>query len=449
MLDWMWGVIELAPYQRDASLFLSQRRGALLLDAQGVGKSYPAIDAAVRVAGYVPAPAGLIVCPAYLRDQWSLYLVEMGAPEDSVRVVAGPPKKKRWALAAETGWVVVSYGTLARYNELIRKTWGPIIFDEMHAVRGRKAKRSAIAWRLAGSHKWGLTGTPIKGSGGDMYSLLRTIGALSHKSYWRFVQRWCRTHWTPYGIQIGGLHDEGTFMRSFGSYILRRTLEDVGLDLPWTEEIIRVRLPVATQKTHDRARREYILTHPQLDRPVSITASGQLLPLLRGLTASPPGGANPKLDALMGLLKEEMKGESVIVWCWYKATARMLASVVGDYCNVYCITGDQTPKKRGEVATTFLRDTGSVLVATIESAREGLNLQAAAHQVFYEESYLDADNAQAIGRSRRRGQSRTVHVRRIRCARTIDEAVGRAAARRGEQSLGTVLQELEKIQIFS
>jgi SNF2 family DNA or RNA helicase len=65
-----------------------------------------------------------------------------------------------------------------------------------------------------------------------------------------------------------------------------------------------------------------------------------------------------------------------------------------------------------------------VLLLSIKAGGCGLNLQMAASVVVLLEPWWNGSTeSQAIGRVLRMGQPRTVYVRRLRCARTVEERI--------------------------
>jgi hypothetical protein len=87
-----------------------------------------------------------------------------------------------------------------------------------------------------------------------------------------------------------------------------------------------------------------------------------------------------------------------------------------------------------------------VLVATIPSVQEGLDLQNAATAIFFEVPYTWSDTDQAIGRVHRQGQTRQVNVHYVRAQATVDMAVHRVMMRRrGEaEAVDAIMQDILK-----
>jgi len=141
--------------------------------------------------------------------------------------------------------------------------------------------------------------------------------------------------------------------------------------------------------------------------------------------ASPHGA---KLDAAIGLLRDiKKKGEKAIMFVQYSqqlqqaATALQHAKIAATVVTSEAIAGEQIAGfcKNGNT------DTVLVLNASDETAA-GSNIQAANHVIFLspllrDSQYgYDATMAQAVGRVRRHGQTRLIHVYRVCALHTID-----------------------------
>src|SRR5688572_24969153 len=95
-------------YQVVAKNFLLERTGALLCDDRGVGKSFPAIEAAMKIA---PDGPNLFVVPAYLVPNWTQMLIDYGVRD--VVMLYGSQKERLTKLLEGHSWVVCNYEMLS------------------------------------------------------------------------------------------------------------------------------------------------------------------------------------------------------------------------------------------------------------------------------------------------------------------------------------------------
>lgn len=457
--------MELWGYQQEARDFLLSKETGILGDVPGLGKTFPAIDAAQKKA---PTTRKLVVAPSYLLQQWKGQ-IERWVPFADVRVVA---RNAPVVEPAFTGWVIVNYHTLMdagikAHPELLGYRWGVVIFDEAHRLRGRKSQWTKNAWRLRADAVWLLTGTPIVNNPGDMWPYLKLLDRTNFTSYWRFVGEWCVTEQNPWTTVIHGVQPEkeDAFNTLLAKYMLRRTVDAAvqeelartGTIPVWTQkpEVVPVvfTMPPSMRKAHDVAKREWFIAHPDLDDPVAIKNGGALVAKLRQLTAGfvvEDGEVvgtlsdNPKIKTVCDILEDNLT-EPVIVFCWYRGTADLLVTTLRkkfDGRAVYSIDGGTSAKEREARLAEWEATTNGVIVATLAALTEGANLQHSRTIVFAEHDYLPSTLEQAIARAKRFGQQSIVRVYHIMAERSIDTAVYATAQTRERNIKRALLENL-------
>jgi hypothetical protein len=150
-------LIGLEPFQYRAALratqIMARRRGCLICDSVGLGKSYVALELARRA--HNAGQATLLICPAALRPQWTRLL------------------RKHLPAA---GAVILTHTQLSRgrFADSLADSAGLLIVDEAHAFRSSNARRHVAVRRLAASRNVCLiTATPVNNSLLDLYNLVR------------------------------------------------------------------------------------------------------------------------------------------------------------------------------------------------------------------------------------------------------------------------------------
>jgi len=442
-------LITLDPYQDEAVEILKSKRRHILGDDYGVGKSYPAIEAAWQVAGAGPK---LIVCPAYLIKNWIRYIREMyqDPNEPTIYVAQGAQYEKQAAVNAEdVDWLIVSYAILAYalapskgYTQLLRRRWHCVICDEAHRLRGRGTKATKAAYKLNTPYLFLLTADPIVKDAGDTFPLLRLCNPKEFTSYWRFVGHHCRIHRTPWANKVGDLFDPKGFNKMLSRHMLRRLPHEVGLEFPpEMPTTITVEMPPSIRKTYRDAKENWRVEHDDLPKAIYVKNGGALIHHLRGLTGTPPGNKNPKLDALKGILTDRTT-RHVAVYCWYKETARVIQEAVTGR-DSFLVTGSIDPMKRDDIVQDWKASRTGVLVATLGSLTEGANLQFCNQVVFYEEDWVPKTIEQALGRFIRRGSEfDQVLSWYLRVEKSVDEGVFKVQGKRLEHKLQALLEEV-------
>jgi SNF2 family DNA or RNA helicase len=459
----MVDVSRLRDYQKEAVEFLSAKQRAILGDEPGMGKTYPAIQAAYEAA---PTTRKLVVAPSYLLRKWQDDITGW-IPDADVQIVGrkGDPIPVDY-----TGWVITNYHTLMdtgikKRTELISYTWGAVIFDEAHRLRGRKSQWTANANRIKSANKYFLTGTPLVNNPGDIWPVLKMIDSRAFSSYWRFVGEWCVTEQDPWTTKIHGIQPdkEPAFNAMLDKYMLRRTYDTVidehvrtnGVRPAWTEEPVTERiyvpLPPAMKRAHDVAKKEWFIEHPDLDDTVAIKTGGALVAKLRQLTAGfvVQDGVivgetkdNPKIDTIIDVLADR-PDEPAIIFCWYRGTSNLAVkrlSVTGR--PIFQIDGGTDAATREQRLHAWNDSPNGLVVATLAALTEGANLQHSRLVIFLEHDYLPGTLDQAVARARRYGQAYRVHVVHVMAEGTIDNAVYETARTRNRNIQKALLERL-------
>ncbi|MBI4540954.1 MAG: DEAD/DEAH box helicase [Gemmatimonadetes bacterium] len=188
---------DLTAYQRDAAeraaRILDRRRGVLVCDSVGLGKTFIAlrlIEDVLRGGGPVA-----VVSPAALRPQWTRPLLAV-AERYQVRHSIGLGSKhgkngeeqpaQQWRTGGlELGEAHRAYGPLIAWLSQARLSRGGhglerlprlelLVVDEAHNFRNPRTRRYAALARIAaGARVALLTATPVNNSAWDLYSLIR------------------------------------------------------------------------------------------------------------------------------------------------------------------------------------------------------------------------------------------------------------------------------------
>lgn len=432
-------MVTLRPYQVEARDFLIERSRAILADRRGLGKTFPALAAAVAGRDQAAGWYGFVT-PAYLQHH-AVHMIRSYFGEDVPVTLVNRGDPRPDLTSDRPHWVVIGYPTLTHGG--IKKTpwvtdtyFQAVIFDEAHHLRNRHTQWVAYAKEVTVRSRrvYFLTGTPIVRSPADLWAPLNLLYPKRFGGYWSFAERWCQILETPWSREPLGLRPglEEAWQEFLAPFLLRRT--SLSLPDPVEHEIIVPMLP-AQAHAYKRARDAWVVEVGD-DETKALQSIGELLVTLRGITAglgeAPwSGAASPKVRAALELIAEIET--PVVVWCWHRATAQMLSHLIAHTLQrpVQCVTGDVPAQERWGKVQEWTGWGSGVLVATILSLPEGIDLFHAADCIFFEQSYLWAHLDQAIGRIHREGQtSPVVNVYYLGVDKTIDLAVIRAARRR-------------------
>ncbi len=367
-------------HQRAAVRWLLARRGAVLADAMGLGKTLAALMAARAMVRLADCRI-LVIAPVGLHGHWRSEAAAVG--------------------------LRLELHSWARLPSALPPAGTVVIVDEAHYAQNGQTRRSQGLLRLARHPRlraiWLLTGTPMKnGRPAQLFPLLAAIGHPLARDQRAFEEVFCQGHWREQGgrrvWQANGASHLDQLQRLVRPLVLHRRKQDC-LDLP---PKVRRFLPVELdgrqalgfehrlQTTVDDYRRRAARGEVRRDAEV-----------LAVLTALRQIGSDYKLPAaahLVGSLLAE--GEAVVVFTGFVATAELLHARFAASC---LLTGALPPAQRQARVDAFQRGEHPLLIATYGTGGLGFTLHRARHVVLVERPWTPGDAEQAEDRCHRIG----------------------------------------------
>jgi SNF2 family DNA or RNA helicase len=151
-----------------------------------------------------------------------------------------------------------------------------------------------------------------------------------------------------------------------------------------------------------------------------------------------PSGKTETLFELLDSLQAD--GQKVLVFSQFVQMLRLIERECQQrQIPTYLLSGET--KNRQEVVQEFQNDTrSSVFLLSLRAAGTGLNLTTASYVILYDPWWNPAVEAQAIDRSHRIGQTRTVNAYRLIAPGTVEEKIWELQQRKA-QTITDVLGE--------
>lgn len=384
--------------------FLRSHPRAMLADEQGKGKTRQLLEAAEEPA--------LVVCPAYALPVWEDEHAKW-TPDLDLSVVSYSSICKR--VADDRGNLTIA--TTAPLREL-KQDWATLIADESHYLKGRKTNWTKAFFGLAkySARIWLATGTPIPNWAHELWTSIRLINPTEfNNSYWRWVGHWFVT-WEPRwgGTRIEDLKEEWSWEQfqeeNFGDNYLRREWSDS--DFPFSETSIPCPMVPSQKKVYNELKKNYRV---ELEAgTIEAWSDGGLAAKLHkvstGLEVELEGvKGSGKLKTLRELLKD--RTPPLVIFAWYRPTVKAIAEVVKEVGYSYGVrSGSGSSPSAVKAYRDFQRGKIDVLIGTLATTSESLNLPRASTCIFVERSWRPSTNKQAIGRLRRLGQENPICV---------------------------------------
>ncbi len=435
----------LRPYQLDGYRWLcflwSHQLGGILADDMGLGKTLQALALICRARLLCPEqPPFLVVAPTSVVSNW-LSEAARFAPELRVVCLTESESKRgapsRDAVAA-ADLVIISYALLRIDNDkLAELEWSGLILDEAQFVKNHRAKTYQCARRIAAPFKLAITGTPLENSLMDLWALLSISAPGLFPDPDRFSEYYRRP--IERSMDAARLHQ---LRRRIRPLMLRRSKESVAAELPpKQEQVVEVEL-------HPKHRRIY-QTHLQRERQKVLGLIEDLdrnrftvlrsLTLLRRLSLDPalvddahaqvPAA---KVEVLLEDLSELVgEGHQALVFSQFTTFLTRIRTRLAEADISYAYLDGRT-RNRQRVIQRFRDKDASVFLISLKAGGFGLNLAEADYCFVLDPWWNPATEAQAVDRTHRIGQTKTVMVYRLVARDTIEQKVMDLKARKEE-----------------
>ena len=381
------------PYQEKGVEWLLAGRRRYLADEAGLGKT---VQVAFALDDLRPTRPCLVACPASVRGHWQRTL-ELLAPYEEVHVVSYAGLTKR-------GYDGSAYAV--------------VILDEAHYVKSPSAKRTKVAlqYAAAADRAWLLSATPTPNHPGELYTAGRMLWPeWCRKVKVRSYDGWLKRFTKYWELQKGRVRrkvpyaprNTATLQRLWTDISLRRTAEEVGLELP----PLRVDVQYLDPKR---------VTFPDEIHEVEFTSTERRL----------LGSA--KVDEIVRVILEEAAQNPkarYVVFAHHLDVIDALEEKL-DTLHPLVVTGAASRADRDAAIAAFTNDARHrVFIGQQQAAGTGINLQVASEVILVEPSWVPAENYQAIKRIHRIGAQKPCRARIFPIPGTLDDDVMVALAR--------------------
>ncbi|MFF3413182.1 DEAD/DEAH box helicase [Streptomyces sp. NPDC002698] len=386
--------VSLRGYQAFGARFALAQRKVILGDEMGLGKTVQAIAVMAHLAAQ-GQNRFMVVCPASVLVNWTREIEARSALR--VAVLHGSDRHHALADWKERGGVAVTtFDALRGFPAPGGGEVGLLVVDEAHFVKNPKAKRSqAVAlWAERCGRALFMTGTPMENRVAEFRDLVRMLdGGVADSLGERDT-----------------LAGSVAFRKAVAPVYLRRNQEDVLTELPSLQQTDEWEELSASDEA---AYREAV-------------RAGNFMAMRRAAYMRPEKSA--KLDRLRQIVQEAGEnGQKTVVFSNFKDVLSVvkeeLAAGAADRTPLFGpLTGSVPAGRRQQIVDDFADVQGpAVLLAQIQAAGIGLNMQAASVVVICEPQIKPTIEHQAVARAHRMGQVRPVRVYRLLATGGVDE----------------------------
>lgn len=421
---------ELRPYQMDGLKWLDYLRasglGGCLADDMGLGKTVQTIALLARIYPEERVPS-LLVMPRSLLFNWQRE-VERFCPSLRLSVYHGSNRDLETAMQGHL--VLTTYGTLrGSIEEFMERQFHYVILDESQAIKNIGTQVSKAVLLLKARHRLALSGTPIENHLGELYSLFRFLNPAMFGSEGDFNRH--------YALPIHQHDDKAAaqeLRRKIYPFILRRLKRDVLKDLPdKVEQTLYVDMSPEQRTLYDSRRRFYYETIKRRIADGGMQASRffilEALLELRQVATIPEEkseGAvtSPKRELLIESVQDAvLNGHKVLVFTNFLAAVEMLSSDLEQRGIGHLTMTGATGNREALVRQFQTRADIKVFIMTLKTGGVGLNLTAADTVFIFDPWWNTAAEVQAIDRTHRIGQDRTVFTYKLIVRDSVEEKI--------------------------
>lgn len=410
--------------------------GGILADDMGLGKTVQTLtlllkDKLERPTEAVGKPC-LLVAPTSILHNWYAEAKKF-APQLTIMIHAGTQRDRdsQWFGAYDI--IITSFGTLRMDLDLFKRVdFHYVVLDEGQNIKNPGSQISRAVRLLRANHRLVLSGTPVENSVFDLWSIMAFAnpGLLGSLKFFR----------ETYANPIEKEKDEAAAARLraiIHPFILRRTKKQVATDLPdKIEHVHYCDMTDAQEEVYEKLKagfRNEILESIQKNGLIR----SQML-LLRGLTilrqvANHPAmvqteyaDSSGKFEEAMRMLKNALhEGHKILVFSQFVKHLRLVKERLQHEKITHYYLDGQTPREeRMQLVNQFNKSSEvKVFLISLKAGGLGLNLTAADYVVLLDPWWNPAVEQQAIDRSHRIGQKRTVISYRFITKNSVEEKI--------------------------
>ncbi|MHC5905811.1 DEAD/DEAH box helicase [Streptomyces sp. S6] len=386
--------VSLRGYQEFGARFALAQRKVILGDEMGLGKTIQAIAVLAHLAAEGQSHF-MVVCPASVLVNWTREIEARSALR--VMVLHGPDRHYAFADWKGRGGVgVTTFDALRGFPAPGGGEVGLLVVDEAHSVKNPKAKRSQTValWTERCERSLFMSGTPMENRVVEFRNLVRMLDAGVADSLG----------------ERDALAGSVAFRRAVAPVYLRRNQEDVLTELP------------SLQHTDEWGE----LSASDEEAYRDAVRAGNFMAMRRAAYLRPEKSA--KLDRLREIVQEAGEnGQKTVVFSYFKDVLGVVRAALATGTAVFGpLTGSVAAGRRQQIVDDFAGAPGpAVLLAQIQAAGVGLNIQAASVVVICEPQIKPTIEHQAVARAHRMGQVRPVQVHRLLATGGVDERMVR------------------------
>ncbi len=414
-------------YQRTGTIFMVDRKRAILGDEMGLGKTLQALGA-LETGGAVKSI--LILCPKVAVYVWQSEIIKwLPYLESFVHIHLGPTRHKEIETLTLPHVLITTYD-LIRRDEYLPLNYDLIITDEAHRYRNYKTKTFKAIKKLRSPRLYQLTGTPAARGPENLWTMLHLINPKLFSSYWKFVNTWCETEMTEWGKVIVGPRNVEQLKVLLRKYLIRRLKSEVLEELPEkTRQYLHVEMTASQNKWYAQLAEEMIaeIGEDLVISPTSLTTLLRLRQMLIHPQLIAPSASTNSSAAITAVLEHaaDLPEQHFAIFCPFAKALPLIreALIAEGYYDgsIIDLKGGMNPEEVGEAISIF-EATRGIALCTIKFA-QSFSLSTASYGYFMGYEFNPDENYQAEDRLHRMTSKNAVTIYYVLHKDTVEEHI--------------------------
>ena len=372
----------------------------------------------------------LLIVPKTLIFNWQNELLKF-APNLTATVLHGNQNRDLLTLQTfDTNLVITTYGTALKEIESLQKIqWHCLIMDESQQIKNPESLTYKAIKLIKANHRFALSGTPVENNLEDIWSQLSVLnpGMLGSRE-------WFRSNFLL-PIQKHKDQDKATKLKNLiYPFVLRRLKQDVAKELgDKVENLLVVEMEPKQRLLYDKIR---LLFKKQIEEEFDDNKFLAKMKILEGLTKLRQVCCHPRLldttsnieSAKLEMMLETLddivaEGHKVLIFSQFTSMLSIVKEELDKRQITYSYLDGKTNNRQKVVDEFNNASEIPVFLISLKAGGVGLNLTSADYVFIYDPWWNPAVESQAVDRSHRIGQDKTVFVYRFVVKDTVEEKI--------------------------
>lgn len=405
--------------------------GGILADDMGLGKTIQTLTYLQHYKNIHGNVSFLVVCPTTLLYNWENEIKKF-TPALTFGIHHGPKRTASIKLLLQNDITITTYGTLRSDIKMFSAhEFDYAVLDESQAIKNPQSQVAKASLLIQAKHKIALSGTPIQNNTFDLYAQMNFLnpGMLGSREFFN----------NEFAIPIDKFQEAETqkqLRKLTYPFLLRRTKEQVAKDLPSkTETILYCEMGKEQRKIYEGYRNLYKSSILDMIEEQGIERSQ--MHILQGLTKlrqicdspaiikqeEPYPNHSIKIEELTREIEENVGNHKALIFSQFIGMLSLIKAELEKHKIPYAyFDGSSTTQQREKAIQEFQQNESCrIFLISLKAGGIGLNLTAADYVYIVDPWWNPAVEQQAIDRTHRIGQTKSIFAYRLICKDTIEE----------------------------